>query len=146
MANEKVKHVEGRPARGEARAERVKRVPINGIRDILAVRGIREGFHPCWVNEPLVPRYLEAGYTFVDYDVTFGAQHVNQGNTIGARYARDVGKGMIAYLMEIPQEYYDEDRLEEQAEVDAVEGSIRGAAPTKGLDHGDFKLDNRTTK
>ena len=140
MANEKVKHVEGRPARGEPRAERVQRVPINGIRDVLAVRGIREGFHPCWVNEPLVPRYLEAGYTFVDYDVSFGSQHVNQGNTIGARYSRDMGKGMVGHLMEIPQEYYDQDRETEQAEVDAIEGQIRPQSYRDGLDHGDFKL------
>lgn len=140
MATEKVKHVEERPTRGVSRAERVNRVPINGIRDVLAVRGIREGFHPCWVNEPLVPRYFEAGYTFVDYDVTFGSQHVNQGNTIGARYARDVGKGMTAYLMEIPQEWYDADREEEQAQVDAIEGQIKPSSYRDGLDHGDFKL------
>src|SRR6188768_1396408 len=105
MANDKVKQVESRPARGEIRAERPKRVPINGDRDILAVYGIKPDMHPCWVNFDMVQRFLNAGYTFVDYDVTFGSYHVNQGNSVGARYARDVGQGVTAFLMEIPIEY-----------------------------------------
>lgn len=145
MANEKVKHVEGRPVRGEPRAERVNRVPINGIRDVLAVRGIREGFHPCWVNEPLVPRYLEAGYTFVDYEVSFGAQHVNQGNSIGARYSRDMGKGTVGYLMEVPQEYYDEDRAREALELEHTEASL-GRNPGQGLDHGTVSITSMKDK
>lgn len=142
MANEKVKHVEGRPARGEPRAERAERVPINGIRDVLAVRGIRPGFHPCWVNEPLVPRYLEAGYTFVDYDVSFGSTHVNQGSSIGSRYVRDMGKGTTGHLMEIPLEWYNEDRLQEQKEIDHTEGSL-GRNPSLGLDHGSITFEGK---
>lgn len=145
MANEKVKHVEDRPARGVTRAERPDRVPINGIRDILAVKGIREGMHPCWVNEPLVPRYLEAGYTFVDYDVSFGAHHVNQGSSIGARYSRDVGRGMVAHLMEIPQEWYDADRAEEAAFIDQTETSL-GRGSSRELDHGNLVINSMKTK
>lgn len=142
MKSERIKHVEERPARGETRAERPQRVPINGDRDILAVKGIRPDYHGCWVNEPLVPRYLDAGYTFVDYDVSFGSYHVHQGNPLGARYARDVGMGMVAYLMEIPLEYYNEDRLREEEQLKAAEAALERDARAKGLDHGTLKLPN----
>lgn len=140
MKSERIKHVEERPARGETRAERPQRVPINGDRDILAVKGIREGYHACWVNEQNVPRYLEAGYTFVDYDVTFGSYHVHQGNPLGARHVRDMGMGTVGYLMEIPQEYYDEDRQAEEDQLKAAEGSMLEESRSKGLDHGDLVL------
>lgn len=140
MKSERTKHVEERPARGETRAERPQRVPINGDIDILTVKGIRPDYHPCWVNERLVPRYLNAGYTFVDYDVSFGQHHVNQGNPLGARYVRDVGMGVQAYLMEIPQEYFDEDRASEEKLRQDQEGSMLDKARAAGLDHGDLQL------
>lgn len=143
MAGKRTEHVEDRPARGETRAERPARVAINGDVDILTVRGIRPGFHPCWVNEDKVPKYLDAGYTFVDYDVSFGSYHVNQGNSLGARYVRDVGNGKFAYLMEQPQEYYDEDRAKEHASLDAAERTMSDKARATGLDHGDFKIERK---
>lgn len=140
MANEKVKHVEDRPARGTTRADRPERTPINGIRDILEVRGIRPGFHACWVNEQNVPKYLDAGYTYVDYEVSFGSYHVNQGNSLGARYARDVGQGMVAFLMEQPQEWYDEDRAKEAADLSAQEAALSVDGVRSGLDHGSIQI------
>jgi hypothetical protein len=141
MANDKVKHIEARPARGETRAERPQRVPINGDIDILTVRGIRPDYHPCWVNEDKVPKYLDAGYTFVESDVSFGSYHVNQGNPLGARYVRDVGGGKFAYLMEILKEYYDQDRLAEQTRIDARENALSADAASSGLDHGKLIID-----
>ena len=140
MKNEKTKHVEARPARGETRAERPQRVPINGDRSILEVKGIRPGYHPCWVNLENVPRFMEAGYSFVENDVTFGSYHVQQGNSLGARYARDVGKGQVSFLMEIPQEYYDEDRDREEQQLAHAEATMKDRARAEGLDHGDLRI------
>ena len=144
MKSERIKHVEERPARGEARAERPQRTPIGGVgSDLLAVKGIRPGYHPCWVNSDKVPRYQAAGYSFVESDVTFGSYHVNQGNPLGARYARDVGAGQTAYLMEIPQEWYDEDMAKQEEDRQAAEASIKSVARQQGLDHGDIQLPNQ---
>jgi hypothetical protein len=144
MKNERIKHVEERPARGETRAERPQRVPIGGTgADVLAVKGIRPDYHPCWVNDYLVPKYLEAGYSFVTNDVTFGSYHVNQGNPLGARYARDVGAGRTAYLMECPLNQYEEDRKREEEDRQANEASIKTNAQRLGLDHGDLQLPNQ---
>jgi hypothetical protein len=143
MAGKRIEHVEDRPARGATRAERPNRVPINGDVDILTVKGIRPGYHPCWVNEEKVPKYLGAGYTFVESDnVTFGSYHVNQGNPLGARYVRDVGMGKFSYLMEIPQEYYDEDRQAEQDSIDKAEEGMKQSARQSGLDHGDLYIES----
>lgn len=140
MSARRIEHTENRPARGENRAERPQRVPINGNVDILAVKGIKPDMHACWVNEPLVPRFQQAGYTFVDYDVSFGTYNVKQGNPLGARYARDVGQGVTAYLMEIPKEWWEEDQANAQAELDkAQDGMLHGSGSM--LDHGDVKVD-----
>jgi hypothetical protein len=110
------------------------------MKNILGVTGIRPDFHACWVNEPNVPRYLDAGYTFVENDVAFGSYHVQQANPHGARYARNVGLGMIAYLMEIPKEYYESDRAKEMEDIALTEASMKRDARNQGLDHGDLEL------
>jgi hypothetical protein len=140
MESKRIERTEARPARGDVRATaRPERTPINGERDILSVYGTRPGYHPVWVNEDQVPRFLKAGYTFVDTDgVTFGSYHIQQGNALGAKYTMNVGAGMIAYLMEIPQEWYDEDRKQEQADVTKTEASMKARARAEGLDHGDI--------
>jgi lysozyme family protein len=140
MKNEKTQHVETRPASGETRAERPQRVPINGERDILKVIGIRPGFRPCWVNQDQVPRFQAAGYSFVESDVTFGSYHVQQGNPLGARYARDVGSGQTAYLMEIPEEWYQEMAEAEARDLEKAESSMKANARASGLDHGDLQI------
>jgi len=146
MKDERLIKVTNRPVREDTRAaDRPKRVPINGTHDILAVRGIRPGFKACWVNEVNVPRYLDAGYTFVENDVSFGSHHVNQSNPHGARYARNVGLQTIAYLMEIPQEYWDADREAEAAELEAMEASMKREARAMGLDHGDLSINHNLT-
>jgi hypothetical protein len=86
-----------------------------------------------------VPRYLDAGYSFVDYDVSFGSYHVNQGNPLGARYARDVGMGMVAYLMEVPEEYYQEDQRALEERIKASEAGIKNQGRASGLDHGEVQ-------
>jgi hypothetical protein len=148
MTDERLKRNTDRPNRTDTRAEdRPKRVPINGEFDLLNVTGVRPGYHPCWVNENRVLTYKAAGYDFVMTDgVKFGEHHVHQANPHGARYVRNVGNGMLAYLMEIPQEYYDEDREAESRIVDEQEESIRTDAINSGLDHGKLEIDFGRTK
>lgn len=140
MKDERLIKTTNRPTREDTRAEaRPERQPISGIKNLLNVIGIRPGYHACWVNEPNVPAYQAAGYTFVENDVSFGATHVQQANPHGARYAKNVGLGMTAYLMEIPNDYYEQDREREAEEIAASEASIRGDARSAGLDHGFVK-------
>jgi hypothetical protein len=139
--SETIKRTEARPARGESRAERPQRVPINGERDVITAHGIRPGFHPCWVNESNVPRFQAAGYTFVDYEgVTFGSYHVQQSNPLGARYCRNMGGGVYGYLMEVPLEYYNADREAEQKDLDKKMEAMSREARNEGLDQGNITI------
>ena len=140
MKDERLIKTTNRPTRADTRAEnRPERQPISGIKNLLNVMGVREGYHACWVNEPNVPAYQAAGYAFVENDVSFGATHVQQANPHGARYAKNVGMGMIAYLMEIPEELYEADRAREAEEIAATEASMRRNAQAEGLDHGELR-------
>lgn len=107
------------------RSERPKRQPINGYRDLLSVQGKEEGFHYCWVNEDKVPRYEQGWYEFVTHDVIIGDKRVNTAAQLGGKVSLAVGNQMTAYLMRIPNEYYDEDMKAQSDMVDEVESSMK---------------------
>lgn len=83
----------------------------------------RQGYHRHWFNDTnnRVSRALEAGY-----------EHVT-GND-GKRVSRVVGTAegggaLHAFLMEIPQEWYEEDMAREQALIAEKEAAIKRGAP-----------------
>lgn len=108
-----------------ATSDRPKRVPINGSRDILTVRGIPENLHPCWVNEDNVQRFLDAGYGFWNGKAIVGDNKVdsNSGLTAGV-VSKHVGNDVTAYLMVIPVELYNEDQKQLQQEISAKEAIL----------------------
>jgi len=112
----------------EVKKER-KRVPLHG-RMNLTIDNERPGWHRCWVAEdPTRPgdvkRYQAAGYTFVeDPSMMVGDPTVNAATPFGSVVTRNGGLGVTLYLMEIPQEWYDEDRAAEEEERKAVEAQI----------------------
>lgn len=100
-----------RPEMGQP--SRPKTLDLNSLRrNVLKVEGIRDGFHGCWVNEDQVDRYLDIGYDFVRNDVIVGSRRV--GAVADASRAgesvisKNVGGGQIGYLMEIPDEMYEQ--------------------------------------
>ena len=107
------------------RSERPQRVPINGLRDKLSLKGCEPGFHYCIVNDYNVDVYVAAGYDFVTHDLKIGDRHIDSSQAEGRKVSLPVGSGVIGYVMRIPQEWYDEDRLEEQRELDKTEETLR---------------------
>lgn len=112
---------------------RSTRVPLGVSRPKLAVPQ-RQGYVRRWVNdvEGRLQMAEMGGYTFVeDATMPVGAPDVDNGNRdLGARVSRVVDKstGMKAYLMEIKQEYYEEDQKIKMREVDEVEDAIKRGA------------------
>jgi len=108
-----------------ATSDRPKRVPINGSRDVLTVKGIPENLHPCWVNEGNVQRFLDAGYGFWNGKAIVGDNKVdsNSGLTTGV-VSKHVGNDVTAYLMVIPVELYNEDQKQLQQEISAKEAIL----------------------
>lgn len=120
-------------SRDEESTGRSKRVPLGVSRPKLAVSQ-RQGYVRRWVNdvEGRLQGAEQGGYQFVeDQSLQIGAPDVDNTNRdLGARISRVVDKstGMKAYLMEIKQEYHEEDQKIKMREVDEVENAIKRGA------------------
>lgn len=121
--------VSGRPSRAsdlkDARPNRGKdRVPMH-MRDVLTADE-REGFVRRWMNDEnnRLAQALDAGWDFVHKDGqerTGDSSGTQEGAGSDSRVSRPVGGGITGYLMEMPQELYDEDQRAKQRLVDASE-------------------------
>lgn len=108
-------------------SSRPSRTPISGNRDILTASGIPEDYIGRWVNDVdnRIEKYQSAGYDFVTDDgVTVGDRTVNSGENVGSVVTKNVGNGVIAYLMAQPKEYYDEDKAAIHSQIDEREAAI----------------------
>jgi hypothetical protein len=109
----------------EMKRQRNKRIPI-GTGNVLTAEQ-RPGFVRRFVNDQdgRVERFKDAGYTPVlDQSADTSAQGAGKPSLLGNVVRKSVGGGRHAVLMEIPQEWYDEDQELKQREVDAKEGSM----------------------
>lgn len=109
---------------------RVKRTPI-GQRNILSVSGKEPGYAYRIVNDSgdRIQQFLDAGYELVDAaDVRVGDKRINNASPEGTKAQVSVGKGDKAFLMRIKDEWYKEDQTTKQAQVDALEQTIKNTA------------------
>ena len=115
-------NMEERPSKLN-RSERPVRGTL-GKRDRLKVTGQEPGWHYCWVNDHNVPDYEDYGYAFVTHEVTVGNRHINVGTQIGEKVTKDVGNGVVGYLMRIKDEDYGEMQAALDKEVDEKEEAM----------------------
>lgn len=112
------------------RARRRVANPFGGLRQKLAYAK-REGYHRHWFND--TPGRLKAaeegGYSFVKND--------DQKNVSLAVGTNESGQPLFAFLMEIPQDWYDEDMRAQQNSVDEIERSIQDRGNLSGVAEGD---------
>jgi hypothetical protein len=123
----------GRPPRDRAENSgpdrklegRAERVPL-GVRRPKLNAEIREGYVGRWVNDDgnRVQDALKGGWDFVLRDSEAKSDDAS------SRIAKDVGSKsngtrLIAYLMEIRKDWYDEDQAAKQSGIDATENLIR---------------------
>lgn len=118
--------------RNAAREEsgRSTRVPLGVARSKLSVP-VRPGYQRRWVNDT-EGRLLQAqqgGYQFaVDQSLQIGSPDIdNENRDLGARVSRVVDKstGQKAYLMEIKEEFYQEDQAAKKKAVKAKDDLIK---------------------
>lgn len=108
------------------RANRPQRTPL-GRRNVLTASA-RKGYQRRWVNDTddRLLRAQEAGYTFVqDPTANTSDQVAGDPAQMGSATSKSVGKGVRAYLMEIPEDFYREDQAAKQKDVDASEAGLR---------------------
>lgn len=123
----------------EETAKPVKRErnSIGAYRTKLEVTGQEPGFHYSWINEENVGTAEDSGYDFVTHNCKIGNRHINVSEIIGGTIRRNVGGGVTAFLMRVPQEWYDHDMAEEQRlKVDALEERVFVENNSNGLNGG----------
>lgn len=116
--------VEDRPSKLN-RSERPQHSKINGTRDKLSIIGQEPGYHYVIVNDYNVDAYLLGSYDFVTHDLKIGDRTVNSAQCEGGKASIPVGNGVTGFVMRIPDEWYQEDRAEEQRDLDEKEGAMR---------------------
>lgn len=120
---------------------RPKRVPINGGRDILTVKGIPEDLHACWVNDYNVERYKAAGYEFWRGDAHVGDNKVDNATSLtDSVVSKAVGNGVTAFVMVIPKDLYDEDQKSMAQEIKEKESILFRQQKQDEGRYGDIKV------
>ena len=115
-----------------------------GGRDILTVQDLPDldKFHYHWINDigdRLYQRFKE-GYDFVEKGgLSAGDITVESARGTDSLLKKGVGKGVIAYLMKVPNEIYDEYQAEKRQRNAAVDEEIRGSGKSAGL-YGEVKI------
>lgn len=117
-----------------------QRVPVSGPRDVLTVYGKDPNYYYRWVNDTgnRVQRFLRGGYEIVTDDLEVGAPRVGVPEAEGSPLKISVGGGLNAYLMRIPQEWYNEDQKRKDEAVDATEDVIFNRTKEEGM-YGDMR-------
>ena len=114
----------------KAPVSRVRRTPV-GRRNVLTVDGKEPGFHYHVVNDTggRIAQFQEAGYEIVaSKDVRIGDKRIGKASADGSLAVVDVGQNQKAYVMRIPDEYYEEDQAAKQAHVNDTETAMREKA------------------
>lgn len=114
------------------RQKRAKASP-GQLRTKMTVSGQEPGFHYAFINEDNVGKALDDDYEFVTHPVTIGHKHVDAGTIPGGKISLNVGNGVVAYLMRIPQEWYEENQNEIQEYVDFTEKQLYIESNSNGL-------------
>lgn len=108
-----------------AEKKRTQRVPL-GQRDRLTAPK-KKGFRRRFVNDDgdRVQRYEAAGYNLVKDDIQVGDHKIGKDTQMGRVVRPSVGGGTKAVLMEIKEEFYQEDQKAKQDKVTADEQAMK---------------------
>ena len=130
----------------ETSREMRTRIPMSVPRAKLTTPEI-PGFHCHWVNDypGRVMQASQAGYEFMSQEEALitvndlAGASLGQGTDLGSRVSLVVGKNedgspLRAYLMKIRLEWYKEDQLAGQAQVDKIHEGMRQGLPASGGD------------
>ena len=117
---------------------KMDRVPVSGMRDILTVMNKDENFVYRFVKDvdeqgSRIQRFLRGGYEFErvgrDSNISVGADAVykSRRKDVGSiiRYPGD-SHGTYLYLMKIRKDWYEEDQKAKQDKIDEVEDLMKG--------------------
>jgi hypothetical protein len=115
---------------------------INGTRGVLTVKNKDPNYVYRIVNDidDRILNLTERGYEIVTQDTPVGDKRVSVPTKEGTPVQISVGQGKKAYLMRIKKEFYDEDQVAKQTDIDASEQIIRSG---QGGDYGSVKVETK---
>jgi len=119
-----------------------RRVPINGVRNVLTVQGKDPAFEYRIVNDEgdRVAQFESQGYEIVsDQTIKVGDRRVANPTKEGAAVQVSVGNGVKAYVMRIKKEFYAEDQASKQARVNEQEAAMKKDA-RQNADYGKLEI------
>jgi len=127
--------------RSNERDPRKKRTRLGEPTSILEAEH-REGYHRCWINDyPAghLVKALDSGYEFVKSEVKGLGGGQLRGHELASMRSEQVGTKpdgsvMLGYLMEIRQDWYEEDSAEQLKRALEIDEQIRSG--TAGDDSG----------
>lgn len=110
-----------------AKADRPERIPVAGPRNVLTVANKDPNFEYRFVNDTgdRIERFKAGGWEVVTSEDEVGDKKVDRGTKLGSAITKAVGGQVTAVLMRIPKEWYMEDQAAKQAEIDALEATMR---------------------
>jgi len=87
-----------------------------------------------------IPNFQKAGYEFVqDEDLCVGDSRVFDPSDMGSAKCVTSDDGTKSFLMRIKKEWYKEDQVAKQKQIDETEKSMKSDA-TRGSDYGSIKV------
>lgn len=117
------------------KSRRPKRTPLGSLRLKMSVEGNFDGYHTHWINDVNTNLHeaQQAGYEFVERDEAgqIGDKNLTPGNQdLGSMVSRVVGTKsdgtpQHAYLMKLPQEFYEEDMAELEKRNSQIDEAIQ---------------------
>ena len=141
-----------------------RRVPVGGLRDILAVFGKDPDKHYHFVKDSneggmRIQTFLRGGYEFTQTGehstIIVGEECVYQSKKSKGSIIRfpveanKHGSPQWLHLMEIKKEWYDEDMANQQKEIDELESTITGKKSPDDNDSGQYgqvKIERKSGK
>ena len=111
-----------------------KRVPL-GVRNVLTAPK-KPGFVRRFVNNTpdRIQSFIDAGYEVVKEDIQVGDDKIGKTTGLGSVVNPSVGGGQKSILMEIPEDFYQEDQKAKSDKLRSVDNEMRRQSKTPGRD------------
>lgn len=124
------------------KSDRPRRASINGVRNVLTVKGQDPNFHYRVVNDTgdRINQFEQLGYEVVtDANVKVGDRRIANPTAEGSPVKLSVGQGVQAYVMRIKKDWYEEDQAAKQQYVNELEAGMKSNAK-QAADYGKLKI------
>lgn len=131
------------------RSNKLERVPVSGLRDILTVYGKDDAYEYRFVVDAdeqggRILKFKRGGYELVESkDVEIGQDSVYKSRQSGSIVRVPTGGGKYSYLMRIKKEWYNQDQKAAQDDIDNTEASITKPDEVTNGQYGSIKIEQK---